>query len=481
MGRSSGAVATLRRAHGCLRENRSFARGASLELVDGSIALKPRRYQAVRGGLIEGESEQIALRLKAKLPIDAFQLLDGRLQELHAFDDAMGRQQSLSEGHRGAAAFAGILDGGERLAKMVDRHWLLSGELGTAKLEQDTSADLDRRRLAERPPQVTDSRLRSPVRHRLACGAPKNLDHPGVVARIGAQKVHCDSVRGGFFPGEKPRRPRMRGAALTDGKLLVDGGPDERMGEAKGPLGVQDGRGAQRVRGCGGLLMLEPSEVGGLTQLRSGAQCGDRAHQRTGRRPKPFDPRAHFAAYRRDPQVGYSRGVRHDRAEAVGRCSGQELSQVKRISPARGVAHVHELLGRLLPKGRARNLSRRVETQGPRTSHFGNRRLMYCAKHVAGRSRHGRPPGNNDRRANPLDPPRQVRDEPQRRGVGPMHVVNGQQQRATIRQVGAQPVQATQRRGRGIGGRRRRPRVTRVDDRRGVDGRPPEQLRSLLV
>jgi hypothetical protein len=230
-----------------------------------------------------------------------------------------------------------------------------------------------------------------------------------------------------------------------------------------------------RPRGGG---VLDVHEGGRQVQLGAPPEDGDGARQRSRHRSQAHQPKQQLPrdALRRDPAD--PKRVGPVALHAIVLQSRDELAQQEGIAARRGVARPAELVVRVGREERADELR-------------GRRRCEWREEHnvsagVAGEARDEVAVGpglrgsvgheQQDRQL--TETAGKVVQEAQRRGVGPVCVVDGQQQRSALGQIRRQPVEPMRR---GKGALRRRCRdARRTQHPRGQPGGPVEQRRPNL-
>jgi hypothetical protein len=132
----------------------------------------------------------------------------------------------------------------------------------------------------------------------------------------------------------------VAGGAPGEADVGVDGGAEQRVGEAQGVRGVEHACGHQRIGGgpAGGLVEL--GERAGVDEVGLPAEDGDRLGQRDGRGAEPGQPQQHAALHR-----GRAGGA--DALDARLRLGGEVVEQraeQERVAAAGLVAGAAQLL-----------------------------------------------------------------------------------------------------------------------------------------
>ena len=308
-------------------------------------------------------------------------------------------------------------------------------DLGPPELGQHVRARGRWRRLAPRALEVAGCGFRHAVGHRLAGGRPQALDHEPVTGRRRLEQVRGDLLAGRAVLGQQSRGLAVGQRAVGPCERVVDRRPDQRVHEAERVAGARDVRARELVGGGERVDRVEHGERRRQVQRHLVLGHRDRAGQRLGGGRELGEPCEHRArqrargAIRCGPQVG----------AAVLRDGGQQLAHVQRV-PARELeaAHAAAIVGageapphEIGDRGFAQRLQLEHRCCRPRGELLGQPALA-----AAGGGEHG------DRLV--VEPPDQVEQEPQRRLVGPLRVVDHEQQRLALRGADGQPVEAMQ-------------------------------------
>ena len=119
----------------------------------------------------------------------------------------------------------------ERLAQVIGGRRIARQRLGLAELREHDAAGVVRGRLAQRPPQQPDGRVRRAVGERRPGGFAQQHHDRGVAGRLTAQQVRADASAPRAFAGE-----HQAGATVTVGERrrrdpLVHRALQQRMDE----------------------------------------------------------------------------------------------------------------------------------------------------------------------------------------------------------------------------------------------------------
>ena len=436
--------------------------------VDGTGEPEPeppherrRAQRALRRGAADGLQQETELALLVGQPVDRTSERD------HGLLAAVGQLQ------RGAVLGrdARVLGGGGR--ELLGGRVVVTGlELGGT--ERAADLELLLRRLEQRPPQVAERDLRGATAPSTGGGLDQHAHRLLIAGGVGLVVMDGDALGVGAGRGEDRRRVRVGAGALAGGEVRVDGLAHERMDERKAPPGArggrvrrggrerrgrrQDRRRLERVRGaarCVGLQARERCRDRGLNAV---AEDHDRSGERVrfGRQPAQAGQRG--AADRAGGLALDQRGVGRGGGD-VGQFA-QELAEQERVAARDPRAGGNE--GRL-----------RVAADHPADGGLAEVVWLEDVEGRVGREdvehRLARAGGHHQTRGEPVEALREVREPAQRRRVGPVEVVDEEQQRLFGGEVRGQPVQAVQ-------GGRVALAVAAAQDRLGKRGRAHEVL-----
>ena len=285
---------------------------------------------------------------------------------------------------------------------------LPAAQLRARELARDLPAI---RTLRERPAQERrgDARIAPALRHRGRLA--QRVHHPPLADRLGVQELARDHLGARTVLVEHACGGGVEERPLRGGHVLADRRPDERVHELEWRLGAQDDAlGQLRVR-RGRLVRAEVRQRRGPVHGDVGTEDRDRACQSQRSRAEPAEA----------PDDDGERGSRGGRLGV-----GDERRAEEGIAAGRPVACGREARIGRRPEDRPRELPDRLLAQRGRLQRDDLRR------DGQGRQRGvviGRPRGRHERDGQLVHPPCEVREEPQRRLVGPVEVVDEQEQR----------------------------------------------------
>jgi hypothetical protein len=225
----------------------------------------------------------------------------------------------------------------------------------------------------------------------------------------------------------------------------------------------------ERVDDPGGLGPLDLREACRPCQPVDRPQDGQRAGE-------PYGPGSqHGEAGEHGPGDGLRAEVRHPlrlgrhRPYAVAPQAGEDLGEQKGVTAARMGAGPAEGVVGGVRHPRAYQPAHGLLAERAQAEDLGLDSAERAGQAGAGRTRAA---GEQQEDGQVPDAPRQVGDEPQRRLVGPVHVVDGEQEGAALGQVGTHPVEPVDHAAHG--GLRT---ATQAEHRCGEGGRAGQQVR----
>ncbi len=409
-------------------------------------------------------------RLRRRLQLGApRQRVELPLDRVDRLGEAVLVAEQARQQHRGPDPELGLDLDGKRLAQVGDRGVGVGRHrLHHAELEHDVRAELPRRRLVERAPQVGRRGAGTTARGRHVGGSEQLLTSPRIVGRRAAQEL------GGHLVERRSLlRQQARGAAVLDRpgggpEALVHRGTKQRMQELDRLRGREQARGDQGVSGLRRIVRIHARERSGLPQRRVLAQDRRGSREPGGRAGQAPQPVRDLAGHPLGALVGDAPAVQGPRPDRAGQllqeervaARGPEAGQAGRVVGQRR-ERPDDLRGGLLPE----------RAQAHAAAGLGR----LAAEDLDGRDLLFDPRGDDQRDRHALQPVGQVGERVQRRFVGPVRVVDEHRDRTLAREVGRQPVERVAGRervlGRGDGGALERD----AEQRGGEPGRAGEQ------
>ena len=263
-------------------------------------------------------------------------------------------------------------------------------------------------------------------------------------------------MRGDLFARRLPRLELAGGALvghlpLARRDVAVDGVAHQGVHEAERVCVAQHLGARQQGDRRRDLALGQVGESG------DGRQLGGVAEHRDGAGDRRAVPRelgqAHqdHARHGARPDGGDRVGVRGVGSHAVALQGAQQLAQQQRVAVRRAVACGNEGVVARLAEPLPHEVGHRFDVEGLRPHlHRGEvvDQLGQQPVHVVPLTR---AQGRREQHGQALEPAQQVGEEPQRAGVAPLQVVDGEQQRTVGGQVDRQPVEAVQHREGAVG------------------------------
>ena len=239
---------------------------------------------------------------------------------------------------------------------------------------------------------------------------------------------------------------------------MVDGVAHERVDEAGRRLGPDDLGADQLARGRRDRTLVDPGERGDAGQVGALAQHRGGARHRAGVVREAGEPQQHRARHRARADRADDRRLLGDGLHALRLERAQELAQQQRVAAGGGMAGGAErgLGGVAEPLAHERRGRGLAERSGPQRERRGI--LDDLGEQARVGARLGAAQRRGDEHRGAVEPPREVGEEAQRRAVGPVQVVDREQDGMLRREVEREPVERVQRGERGgallVGGRR---------------------------
>ena len=327
--------------------------------------------------------------------------------------------------------------------------------LASARAASRSTADPlpRRRRLGQRTAQQNGRGLRRAAVHRRPRGLPQPRQHPAVAGRPHPGQVRGDPSRRGPVGVQQPGRAAMGPVTLAAAQRCLKRIADDRVNEPRRVtggqhLGSRTSAVGQPRRG----RHLHARDRRRMAQLAAVAQHGQRLRQAERAGIKAPHPGDHPPPDPLQPPGQQLARIQLGQRPAAGLGRPQQLGQVQRIAAARGVDGRAQLVARPAADRRAHHRAHGALAQQRRAQ--DRRRLRANRQQrCSHRRRIARPQRNQQPGRQPLQPRREVSQPAQRGLIGPVRVVDDDQQRPAGREVGHQPVQAMQHRKRTAAGR----------------------------
>ena len=358
--------------------------------------------------------------------------------------------------------------------EMADRARQPGRGLGRAQLAQHRPARRGRGRLLQGAPQVAGRRLRRSRRPRAAGDGAEQLDDPLLAAARAGQQVRGDALGRDVLRVQDLRGPAVQGRALGGGDVGVDGGGEQRVCEAQrtGLDRAQDVRRRQRVDGRGDALRRPAGQRDDAAQVGVGAEHGDGARHAGGVVGQAHEPHRDRAQHRLRRQRADPRGVLGRRPPALAAYRRDELLEQEDVAlghPPAGVAE--RLVGAV--EGRRDHAARALARQRQRPHRAAadvRRDLGQQVVRGVGLAEAAR---DDDRDGHLVEALQEVEDQSQRRAIGPVDVVDRDEHRPGLGEVGQHPEEPVHDRvGAAVG-------LVAGPARRALEQRPGERRRTL--
>jgi hypothetical protein len=414
-----------------------------------AVALEPpRRRRTGLDARLLGMGQEVRLEDQRQLGVHGLDHLDGRRQRGDGAIGRSGPRQPCGEQPDRCGQEVRIPERSHSFGEVLQRLGGGDALLGRSELEEHRAPGRLWWRFTQRPTEPGDRCRGRPSRQRIGGHGAQQL-HPGRVAsRLRRCELGRDPFRGGPAVEEHLGRTGVRLRPLSGSDVRVDGLTDDRVGEVEGLPGLQDLEGGQQVGCSRSALVIDPREPGGLVGPGAVAEHGDGAHHGGGGRGRPGQTEQdgvgdgggadathpdRFPGVRLDVLLDH---LVQQRLEEEGVAPGGGPTGGSEVRRDRSTEAVLVQGRHGVGAERARSQDGRLGT-GRETGHVGDDVPR----------RPGR--GEDDQRKT-VEPGRQVVEELQRLGIGPLEVVDHHGHRGLVGEVVDQPVEAVQPRVRSI-------------------------------
>jgi hypothetical protein len=425
---------------------------------------RPRAHADHRG------ADQLDLEALGEVAILRAQPLGGGLQHLDRPHRLPGELQQARQLERRLGRLARVARQRDRLLEVLGRRRRAGPRLRPAELREHLRAAVVGRRLAERALEVPHGGRGVAERERPPRRLAQDADHPLLPARLRREDLRRDLLWRALALREQPRRPRVQVGALERRHVVVDRGAHDRVDEAQRLAGGEHLVADEQRGGLVRVAVVEASERGGGGQVGAVPEDRDRPRQRHGPRRQAPEAQQHDARDPARPQRRHALRLGRRRGDALRGDLAQQLAHQQRVAARRDVAGVAErrvgvLVRRLADPAAYGLVAERRGAQRLR-ERVGDELGEDRAQRLVARAR-----ADDDEDRQVLEPAHEEREEPQRRLVRPVGVVDRHEHGLLARDVRGQPVQAVEHRERGV-------LRARVQHRGGVlEHRPRESRR----
>ena len=181
--------------------------------------------------------------------------------------------------------------------------------------------------------------------------------------------------------------------------------------------------------GCGGSLRIQPGKSSRKLQVALLAQDRDGSGEGISVRAEAAKPPQDEARERLGPELADPSGGARGRLDLSLENSVDELVEEERVSHTRRVHRLHELLCGIAPEPVAEELSDGVGAEGSQTNDRGERLRPERVEGSCVETGFSRPNAGPDCDRKSFESAGEVGEEPQRRWVAPVDIVNGEQYR----------------------------------------------------
>ena len=245
---------------------------------------------------------------------------------------------------------------------------------------------------------------------------------------------------------EQLRRPRVSDRAFLRSDGLGHGGAQDRVGEVELAARRQDRRGQQRVGDLRRLRKLEPGERAHVAKWRVRAEDAERLQERLRSRGEVGDLSREDTRDAVGSEGRDAGGRLVGRLAAVGRDRGDERAHEQRVAARRLVTRAAEAIARRLAERRPHQLRGRSGAERGRADRIARRQRHELTDELGLRGSVAAAQRDEHEHADARETCAKVSEIAQRGAVGPVAIVDRQQQRRPSGNVRGQPVQPVQRR-----------------------------------
>jgi hypothetical protein len=254
--------------------------------------------------------------------------------------------------------------------------------------------------------------------------------------------VGCDLTRRCALRVKNTSSHPVRGVLLGAGQRLRDRVPDDRMYEARRSVAAEDLKPYQFRRQVGSLIHRDVRHCGRVAKFAAVAQDRERLRQAQRRRVEILQTCAHLQRHVVDA-TETDDVLEHAHP---GRISGslqgaQKFPQVKRIPAGGAIGQRDDIVVRAASDRVVNDGANRLPAQQRRANR--RRRAYGYQRQGSGRGL-VRTQCRDERNVGPVEARRQVGELAQRRLVGPVCVIHGQEYWSLVGEVDRQPVEAMQ-------------------------------------
>jgi hypothetical protein len=367
------------------------------------------------------------------------------LEHLDCIRPTEQRRMSLRELRRQLRPTGLVRGDRQRLLQQPARAFPAGELLRARRLAQYVDTHLRGRRLGERAlEQVGGGGGRAAV-DRGPRRRAQAFDHPRVGGAAQRPQVRGDLARRRSLRVENTSGRAMRGVLLGAGQRLADRVPDDRMYEAGRSVVTEDFEPHQLRREVCRPIHRDVRDCGRVAKLAAVAQDRQRLRQAQRGRVEALEPRSQLQRHGVDCAE-----TDHvlERAQRTTRISGsfqgaQEFPQVERISPGGAMCQRADMVVRAASERVANDGRHGLPAQQGRANRRRRRRAHGDQRLRSGRGLVGTQ-CRDERDAWAVEARRQVGEPAHRRRVGPVRVVDGQQDGGMVGEVDRQPVESVE-------------------------------------
>ena len=354
---------------------------------------------------------------------------------------------------------------------MLDRRVSPRASFRHSELDERVQVDIGLRPLLEGARQVSDCRVGGSLSESARRSSAQSVDDEWVSGGRDVEEVRRDELGAGARPVQDRGCLPVQEGALDRSHPVEDGGADDGVRELQWRLACDETRPAERVCREVEPLEIETCERGRATDVGLIAEDCRRPSELHGIAGEPCESKADEPTHPLGGKIVEAFGVLGSRSDLLSCDRIEKRSEEERIASRHLVESRGERLVRLEAVELAGEGGDRRTAERPGTKHvglgigqkLGEQRRLSCFPPGTGR--------RHEQKRKTLDPPREIHEPVKRRRVEPMRVVECEEERSLVRQIGGEPVEAVEHDEGGVG------EAEATVPRRGTLEEPPRESR----
>ena len=345
-----------------------------------------------------------------------------------------------------SARRSGVIDGQQSGLEVLDGARIARGRRRASEPGEDVGASRAGRGLGQGALVIAHGRGGRSAGQGTFGGGLQRVDHPLLAPGLAHEQVGSDLLGHGLLGSQQRRRAGVQASALGGGQLGVDGRPDDRVDEGERLARPQDLGRRERIGGLARHPRFDLRQLRRAPQRSAVAQHRRRPGERGRAELESGESQQHGARDGLGAELAHPHGAGRVGRRALDLQRGQELLHEQRVAAGDVGARRGEPRGHVVEERGAHEPVDRRAGERLQDDPFGGLVPGELGQEV--RVHPGVARATRDHRGDRQlgEPLGEIQEEAQRRGVRPMHVVDRQQERPVVRDVGGQPVEAVQQR-----------------------------------